>query len=280
MAKEADKTFKAASPKTLGRIYSDIFSRYGSTLSYTLNFSMNCSASGSYFDDDWQCKLYLDDSEIYYSYVKGRTGKTIIGTTEYFMISGTKSGTKTLTGRAAGSVTIKVEARYGYSKTWANSTKFTTNSWILYYGAIAAPPSPTLTYELKTPVDGENTEITITAAVANNPDAFYTLYLEETTSGSAVIVKSSVGATSQAQTYALTTFYDKTRTFRARIAGDNIDSASNNVSITIPSPTMPMWFHDGTQLRQAKKVYYFPTANTPKQAKAVWYNNGGAYDKK
>jgi len=154
---------------------------------------------------------------------------------------------------------------------------------------IPAPSSPTITSEYRNYVDDEPTVLRLRATVPTNVEGFFTLVIEDITSG-VKILKSSKGGTNIYVDIPLNeAYYDKTWKYRARIYGADIDKRSSTLSIFVEFPILPIWYYltqtDKTRLgvshtrMQVKKAVWYDNNGNAKGIKLFAYNNGGSFEK-
>lgn len=152
---------------------------------------------------------------------------------------------------------------------------------------IPAPSTPTLTTEYRDYVNGDPTTLRLRATVPSNVEGFFTLAIEDITSGVKTL-KSSKGGTNIYVDIPITeAYYDKTWQYRARIYGADIDKRSSTLSVFVEYPVLPIWYYltseDKSRLgvshtrMQVKKAVWYDNNGNAREIKLFAYNNGGSF---
>lgn len=179
-------------------------------------------------------------------------------------------------------VTMRYMSDWSFDTAWLGDLTLP-----VYTTEIPAPSTPTISYSLVDVVNGEPTKVRLTASVPSNVEGFFTLEIQDITSG-VVSLTNNKGTTSLTHDIAITTaYYDKTWTYRARIYGADIDKVSSNLSVFVEYPVLPLWYYltasDKTRLgvtnarMQVKQAYYYGQDGVGKKIKLIAYNNGGSF---
>lgn len=171
-------------------------------------------------------------------------------------------------------ITAKVvDMRYGTEPSGFNAS----DSLTVTTDAIPEPPTPTCTY-VTSGNDGYGNPTSVTVSVScTNPENFYTLTLENS-GGTVLQTAKSAGPLTHRYTLNAST-YDRTWSFRGRIAGGGINKSSALLNIFHATPTLPIWyFLPGTGVaKQVRQMVYYNSSGVAKKVTKVYPNIGGIF---
>lgn len=150
---------------------------------------------------------------------------------------------------------------------------------------IPAPSTPTISYSLINygEVGGL---VRIAVSIPSNVENFYTLSLEDITTGVTILKTITAGVSFTHDIILTEAYYDTTHTYRARVAKADINY-TKTMTVYVEAPVMPIWYYltasdkvvmGVTEDRlQVKQISYYNSSGNKVKVKQFWWNNGGSY---